>query len=146
MRGESTRGVARYSPRTDICCNRFIDPNFGGEPLLALGFLILSCPIDDPDSGNIGYCACAGKRAELFSEICVPWTVETVVHDHSQSSKSKSLSLEGMSDEVCILKRSAKLMSSIRVALMEKCSACAHPCPGPVGGQNFFNKAVETDP
>ena len=43
-----------------------------------------------------------------------------LINAQSQSSYSKSLSLERMSDEVCILKRQAELMTSIRVALMGK--------------------------
>ena len=69
-------------------------------------------------------------------------------HPRSQpEAPSPSLpALEGMSDEVCILKRPAELRSSIRVALLGKGARRARrPCPGPVSGQNFFNNAVETD-
>ena len=85
-----------------------------------------------------------GKRVGLF-DMCVWRKVETVIHDQCQSSQSKSLDLEEMPDEVRILRRPSELMTSIRVALMGKWSSGPRPCPGPFSGQNFLNKAVETD-
>ena len=75
--------------------------------------------------------------------ICVPWIVEAVIRGHRQSSDSKSLNLEGMSDEVCILKRSAELTNRILLVLLVKCPSGPRPFPGPVSGQNFSNKAVK---
>ena len=49
---------------------------------------------------------------------CVPWIVETAIRHHRQSSDSKSLRLEGVSDVFCILKRPAERMTRMRVALM----------------------------
>ena len=85
-----------------------------------------------------------GKRVELF-DVCVWRKVENVIHDQSQSPLSKSLGLEEMPDEVGILRRPAELMTSIREALMGERSSGPRPCPGPFSGQNFLNKAVETD-
>ena len=33
-----------------MCRKRFLDKNFSGEPLLALSYLILSVPVDGPES------------------------------------------------------------------------------------------------
>ena len=67
-----------------------------------------------------------GKRVVVF-RTCVWRKVETVIHDQSHSSLSKSLGLEEILDEVGILRRPAELMTSIRVALLGELSSGLRP-------------------
>ena len=60
----------------------------------------------------------------------------STVNSVTGSSSSHEYQLSDKPERI-ILKRPAEVMTSIRVALMGKRSACPRPCPGPVSGQKF---------